>query len=103
MRDAVKKTAAVTIIRRPIDDENDKEFIELLKKEGIKAYINKKVHAKLIAVDRAVAIASSMNFIVQSSAGQSWEAGIVSVDSTVVESVVNSILKLIERPDSVED
>jgi hypothetical protein len=41
-----------------------------------------------------------MNFTTGSSGGASWEAGLVSTEETVVESVCNSILELLEKPES---
>jgi len=35
-----------------------------------------------------------MNFYPESSAGVSWEAGLVSTDTNVVESIVDSLSKL---------
>ena len=90
------------MIARPTDDEDALKYQKILQQAGVKIYNNKKVHAKVIVVDRALAIVSSMNFIVQSSGGQSWEAGLVTIDPSVVEDVVNSILNLLERPDSEE-
>ncbi len=49
-----------------------------------------------------MAIISSMNFYSGSSGGASWEAGLISVEETVVESIVNSILELLEKPESKE-
>ena len=53
---------------------------------------NRLVRAKIILVDRTVAIISSMNFCSGSSAGVSWESGLVSADAKVVESTVKSFL-----------
>jgi phosphatidylserine/phosphatidylglycerophosphate/cardiolipin synthase-like enzyme len=80
--------------------ERADEFHGILKGSGVKLVYNKSVHAKLMVVDRAVAIASSMNLGSGSTAGASWEAGIVSVEDTVVESVMDSIAKLVEKPES---
>ena len=49
-----------------------------------------------------MAIVSSMNFYGGSSSGASWEVGLISVEETVVESIVDSILELLEKPESVE-
>ena len=88
----------VTIIAR--HDSRDEEFHKILKEVGIDVFYNQKVHAKLIAVDRTIAISSSMNFFSDSSAGKSWEAGLISIEPTVVEEVVNSILAIMEMPES---
>ena len=39
-----------------------------------------------------------MNFYCGSSGGLSWEAGIVSLEETVVEPILDSILNLFESP-----
>ena len=78
------------------------EYHKFLKKDDVNLTYNKAAHAKIIAVDRAVAIVSSMNFYGGSSSGASWEAGLISVEETVVESIVDSILELLEKPESVE-
>jgi phosphatidylserine/phosphatidylglycerophosphate/cardiolipin synthase-like enzyme len=69
---------------------------------GVKITYNDAVHAKMIVLDRAVAIVSSMNFYSSSTAGVSWEAGIVTFEDTVVESITNAILGLLEKPDSIQ-
>ncbi|MBA7554702.1 hypothetical protein ES705_47333 [subsurface metagenome] len=71
-----------------------------MKSLGIDVFYNKKVHAKIIAVDRTIALSSSMNFFSDSSAGKSWEAGLITIEPTVVEEVVNSILAILEMPES---
>jgi len=107
LRESVKKGVTVTVILRPPDKnkyeyEKDDKFHSLLKDEGIKLYYNESVHAKIIVIDKALAIVSSMNFTVQSSGGQSWEAGMVTIDHAVIDDIVNSILNLIERRDTIE-
>ncbi len=102
LREAKEKGVTVTVIMRKPDNGEDKGYHTLLKDEEIRLYNNESVHAKIIVIDRALAIISSMNFIVQSSGGQSWEAGLVTLDHNVVEEVVNSILKLIEKKESTE-
>jgi len=99
MLDAVKNGANVILITRPPDDRdaynNEKlEYYSKLKEVGVKLGYNKKVHSKLIVVDSSVAIVSSMNFYSSSSGGKSWEAGLVSIEETVVNSVAKSILEL---------
>ena len=69
---------------------------------GVKIIYNNAVQAKMIVLDRAVAIVSSMNFYSSSIAGVSWEAGIVTIDDTVVESITNAILGLLEKQDSIQ-
>lgn len=98
LRDVKKKGIEVQIITRPPYDKypeylkRKQEYHAKLKQDGITLIYKKKVHAKLLVVDRAVTIASSMNFYPDSSAGVSWEAGLISTDPKVVESVVQSTL-----------
>ena len=65
---------------------------ELLAK-GVNIVHDESIHAKLIVVDRRIAIVSSMNFYAGSSAGQSWEAGIVTIDRDIVEEIRRSIFE----------
>ena len=60
--------------------------------DGLELKYDKKIHAKIIVADRTVGVVSSMNFFPESSAGASWEAGLVSIDPKVVESIVQSII-----------
>jgi len=106
LREASKSGVEVMLVTRPPNIDKDRywkernEYHSTLKKEGITLTHNKKAHAKLIVVDRAVAVISSMNFYSGSSAGSSWEAGLVTVEEKVVESVVDSVLALVEKPES---
>ena len=108
LREANKNGVEVNLITRPpktekLSFQKDKEeYHKVLKEEGIRMTYNKAVHAKLIVVDRVIAILSSMNFYSGSSGGASWEAGLVSMEKTVVESIVDSILGLLEKPESKE-
>ena len=102
LRDARRKGARVRLITRPPDNESKNEFHGFLRKDDVSITYNRAVHAKLIVVDRTIAIISSMNFYGGSSGGVLWEAGLVSIEETVVGSVVNSILRLFEKPESIE-
>ena len=108
LREAHKNDVVVNLITRPPKTEKSsfekdkEEYHKVLRAEGIKMTYNKAVHAKLIVVDRVIAVSSSMNFYSGSSGGASWEAGLVSMEKTVVESVVDSILSLLEKPESKE-
>ncbi len=105
---AKKKDVAVSIIvREPKEKKEEKEkekreYHRILKNTGVRVYYNKGVHSKLIVVDRAVAIVSSMNFTVYSSGGQSWEGGMVSTEPKVANMVVDSILNKIEVQETIE-
>jgi DNA-binding transcriptional regulator GbsR (MarR family) len=99
----------VQIITRPPEDkhpeylEKKQDYHSKLKQEGISLFYDAKVHTKLIVVDRAIAIISSMNFYADSSAGVSWEAGLVSTNQKVVNSIAHSFLKVLtDRPEGTE-
>jgi len=86
------------IITRPPEDKDPYrdekiEYHTKLRQAGINLVYDKKVHAKLIVIDREVAIVSSMNFYSSSSGGRSWEAGLVSIEEKMANSVAQSILK----------
>jgi phosphatidylserine/phosphatidylglycerophosphate/cardiolipin synthase-like enzyme len=108
LREARKQGLEVKVLTRPPDDKNEQyrqkrmKYHSTLKDEGIKLFYNQETHAKLIVVDRSAAVASSMNFYSGSSAGKSWEAGLISIEDTVVTSVVNAILELLKKPESKE-
>jgi phosphatidylserine/phosphatidylglycerophosphate/cardiolipin synthase-like enzyme len=113
LSDSLWKTAnddkEVILITQPPEKEKDERSRarkekqhQALKDKGVRIIHNDRVHAKLIVVDKAAAIASSMNLTSLSIGGSSWEAGLVTIEDTVVESIIDSILRLIERPDSEE-
>ena len=109
LRDVVSPGKDVILVTRRPDDKNVEyrkrkdEYHQTLKKSGVKVAYNKRVHAKLIVLDRAVAIVSSMNMNSSSTGGSSWEAGIITKEDAVVEAVRDSILSLREKLDSEED
>ena len=72
--------------------QKKKQYLSKLAKKGVFIAYDESVHAKLIVADRRVAIVSSMNFVAASSGGASWEAGLVTVEENVVQSVARSIL-----------
>jgi phosphatidylserine/phosphatidylglycerophosphate/cardiolipin synthase-like enzyme len=82
-----KEGVCVKLVTRGIDS---KRFGMELAKRVFITY-DDSIHAKLIVVDGRVAIASSMNFYADSSAGECWEAGIATTNETVVNSIVRSI------------
>jgi len=64
-----------------------------LKDKGVSIIYDDLIHAKIIVVDRAIAIISSMNFLASSSGGGSYEAGLVTIEPKVVKSIWSSIEK----------
>ena len=106
LREVTSKKKDVILITRTPDDKNleyrkrKEKYHITLKESGVKLSYNKRVHAKLIVLDRAVAIVSSMNLNSSSTAGSSWEAGLVTKEDSVVESVRDAIMNLQEKPES---
>lgn len=82
-----KKGVGVKLVTRGIESQ---QFRKELAKRVFIAY-DESIHAKLVVADRRVGIVSSMNFYAGSSAGQSWEAGIVTTNETVVRSIISSV------------
>ena len=70
--------------------QNEKYLIQLSEK-GVSLIYDESVHAKLIVVDRRVGIASSMNLYAGSSGGALWEAGLVTTEKSIVQSIADSI------------
>jgi phosphatidylserine/phosphatidylglycerophosphate/cardiolipin synthase-like enzyme len=107
--EASKNGINVQIITRPPEDKHPEylkkkqEYHSKLKQEGISLFYDAKVHAKLIVVDSAIAAVSSMNFYADSSAGVSWEAGLVSTNQKVVNSIANAFSKVLANTSKVSE
>ena len=101
--EASKKGVIVKIITQLPKDNNptnlkDKQdYHSILNEAGISIIYEKYIHAKINVVDNKVAIVSSMNFYARSSAGGSWEAGLVSINSEVVMKAHNFLTKTISN------
>jgi phosphatidylserine/phosphatidylglycerophosphate/cardiolipin synthase-like enzyme len=106
--DAIKNKAKVIVITRNpsgFDNRYDRpeviqekqKYHETLTKEGVTINYEPRIHAKLIVVDNQIAIISSMNFVTSSSGGSSWEAGMISIDDSIVNSVHNTIHDLLKK------
>jgi len=99
------KAKVIAITRAPYDERPEilkekQQFHEALRNEGVIINYDRRIHAKLLVVDNQIAIISSMNFIPSSVAGLSWEAGMISVDESIVKSVhktVHDLLKKFEK------
>jgi phosphatidylserine/phosphatidylglycerophosphate/cardiolipin synthase-like enzyme len=91
------KAKVIVITTDPLQDkyperrDEKRAYHEKLKKNGIMITYDPRIHAKLIVVDQQIAIISSMNFILTSSGGKSWEAGLISIDESIVTSVHKTI------------
>ena len=105
--EASKNGINVQIITRPPEDKHPEylkkkqEYHSKLKQEGISLFYDAKVHAKLIVVDSTIAAVSPMNFYADSSAGVSWEAGLVSTNQKVVNSIANAFSKVLANTSKV--
>ena len=91
------------VTTRPSKDKNDVKKIEchaLLRKKGVNIHYINTIHAKIIIIDRKVAIVSSMNLYSGSTGGGLLEAGIVSFESKVVESASKYITDLLAKTES---
>ena len=107
--EASKNGINVQIITRPPEDKHPEylkkkqEYHSTLKQEGMPMFYDAKVHAKLIIVDSAIAAVSSMNFYADSSAGVSWEAGLVTINQKVVNSVANAFSKVLANTSKAQE
>jgi phosphatidylserine/phosphatidylglycerophosphate/cardiolipin synthase-like enzyme len=104
--DAVEAKANVLVItRNPSDNKRDnlenieekQKYHESLKDKGIIINYDPRIHAKLLVVDEQIAVISSMNYYSWSSGGSSWEAGMISVDGAIVNSVHKTIHQLLKK------
>jgi DNA-binding HxlR family transcriptional regulator len=107
VRKAAEKGKDVLLITRTPDvngykGEEKQQYHQSLCEAHVKLIENNTVHAKLIVVDRCAAIVSSMNLYPASTGGQSWEAGLITIDETVVENITDAIMKLQEEYESNE-
>ena len=101
----LKKISVKVVARRPkdsMDDVTKRECQTSLKKAGMLIHYDNQIHAKIIVIDNKVAIVSSMNLYSASSGGFTKEAGIVSIDETVVTSVSKYIIDILSKPESTD-
>lgn len=108
LKESASRGTRVKLLTRPPEDKTleyrraKEEYHSTLKLAGVEIRYDRTVHAKIITIDRAVAISSSMNFYCGSSGGKCWEAGIVTLEQTVVEPIISKILKIFEKYESKE-
>ena len=104
MQDASDRRVNVKIIsRRPKKDKDDELKIEChaaLRKKAVTIHYINTIHAKIIVVDRKIAILSSMNLYSGSTGGGLLEAGLISFESKVVDSITKYILGLLAKTES---
>jgi phosphatidylserine/phosphatidylglycerophosphate/cardiolipin synthase-like enzyme len=98
--DATSHDANVMVITRPIVEtsryrDDGLAYHDQLKSKGIQFHYHPNVHAKIIIVDQKIAIISSMNFNVTSSGGTSWEAGLVTMNASIVKNILQDVSDLL--------
>ena len=86
-----EKGVNVKLVTRGIGTEQFRKELTKI----VMTSLDESIHAKLIVTDKCVGIVSSMNFYAGSSAGECWEAGIVTTDWKIVQSIASSILSKI--------
>jgi len=102
LMEAGEKKIPIILLTRPLSEsdfnsEKKEEYHQELMKKGIAIYYNSIVHAKIIIIDKSIAITSSMNLTSSSSGGASWEAGIVTTEEWIINEAVKSIHKKLVR------
>ena len=106
LQEARNRRVTVKIVaRRPENTKSDALKAECqanLKKSGIVIHYINQIHSKIIVIDHKITIISSMNLYSGSTGGALLEAGIVSFEKKVVDSATNYIIKLLEKPESID-
>ncbi|MHA1278507.1 MAG: phospholipase D-like domain-containing protein [Candidatus Helarchaeota archaeon] len=80
--------------------DSKKAYHQVLDECGVKVYYNDYIHAKLLMVDDLLSVVSSMNFHSGSSGGRSWEAGLITWEEGVINSIVKSIQRIQYSPET---
>lgn len=80
--------------------DQKRAYHRALVQSGVQIFYNDYVHAKLLLIDSLVAFVSSMNFTSSSSGGKAWEAGVVTWQQGIVNSILEAIKKIIDDPDT---
>jgi hypothetical protein len=104
LQEARERRVNVKIVtRRPTKDKENISKIEChaaLRKKGVTIHYINTIHAKIIVIDRKIAILSSMNLYSGSAGGGVLEAGIVSFEEKVVTPQAKYITELLEKTES---
>ena len=80
--------------------DQKRAYHRALVQSGVQIFYNDYVHAKLLLIDSLVAFVSSMNFTSSSSGGKAWEAGVVTWQQGIVNSILEAIKNIIDDPDT---
>ena len=70
------------------------DCIQFLVKSDVFVEFAGSIHAKILIVDNCVAVVSSLNYISSSTSGNSWEAGIVSMDKKIIGDIRQTIFSI---------
>ena len=99
--------SVLLIARSPDKDRNGDrkrakiKFHDGLRESKVELYYNESVHAKMFIIDNQVLASSSMNLYSESTAGKSWESGIVSIDLFNVNLARDSFIKILNDRETV--
>lgn len=99
--EAKQRGKAVVFLTRPHQTERNRKIHETLVESRISLLYHRDLHAKIIVIDDLLAIITSMNFQQRATAGITWEAGLVTIDKTIVNQIKNSIVNLNPKSASV--
>jgi sugar-specific transcriptional regulator TrmB len=94
---ARRQINVLLITHQPHAKEDSKlEFHSILKANNAQVLYHDTSHTKIIITDRAAAIVSSMNFSsrVLEDQSSSWEAGLITIHPTVIETIYGHVLDL---------
>ena len=105
LQDARDRHVNVKVVaRRPTKDDANLDIWqcqESLKKNGIVLHHINAIHSSLIVIDQKIAIFSSMNLFSGSTGGGLLGAGIITFESTIVESIRKYVNDLLAKPESL--
>jgi len=92
--EARKRGKRVVLVTRPPSNDIGRWTHQTLLRSELSVLYCKGLHAKIILIDDALAVISSMNFLQRATAGLSWEAGIVTIEKNTVTEIKNAITNL---------
>jgi len=95
---AKQKGKTAVLLTRPPTGSYGKKLHQTLTDKGLKLLYHKDLHAKLIVIDDLLAVISSMNFKQRAAAGITWEAGLVTLNKEIVDSIISSLADLDPKP-----
>jgi len=93
IKNAVKKDINVTLLARKPTAQKQSEAIEKLQQIGAQVFFDNRLHAKMILIDRTVALISSSN-IIPTSMTENHELGILTLNEEVLEDLLGYLTYL---------